>query len=99
MKRCLLLVALIAVFAHADDGIDIRTQKELVQPGRVNWSGVSAADAVSGLVVEAQRRCPAGFEKVREYAAPEGEAWYLHFVVRCITPPATPVASAGPESK
>jgi hypothetical protein len=100
MKRCIpLLLFISATCAQAED-IDLVTTTRMSDPDRFNVGDVAAYPALATLLTQsAQRRCPAGFEKVREYAAPEGEAWYLHFVVRCITPPATPVASAKPEPK
>lgn len=97
MKQALLIVLLLASASTlANSEID---NKKRLAWGAFSWDAVSVTDANTVLTQQSIKACPAGFEKVREYAAPEGEAWYLHFVVRCITPPATPVATANPESK
>lgn len=91
-----ILIALILASAGAVGAelVDLKSEKALMQPDRTAWGERRYPDLIHGIATAAQRACPSGFEKVREYAAPEGEDWYLHFVVRCITPPATPVASA-----
>lgn len=98
-----LFVALAAAAFHtsASNTIDIRSERPLIHPDRVAWEERRYPDLLHRIAAAAQSKCPAGFEKVSEYAAPEGPAsdWYLHFVVRCITPPATPVASTPGESK
>lgn len=90
-----LLIALVVGSAYADELIDLKSSSRLASPDRFNFGDVAAFSTLASLLTEAaQRRCPTGFEKVREYAAPEGEAWYLHFVIRCITLPATPGSGA-----
>lgn len=91
----------VSASAAASDTIDIKSERALMQPDRTAWAERRYPDLIHPIASAAQRACPAGFEKLREYAAPEGPAgdWYLHFVVRCITPSATPVASAPAEPK
>lgn len=99
MKHAIFIALLVAAGgAAAADSIDLKSEKALIHPGRTAWAEQRYPNLTTGLAMDAQRACPAGFEKVREYAAPEGPdgIWYLHFVVRCITPPATPVASVTP---
>jgi hypothetical protein len=94
MKRLMLLLLLATSVGAAAEDIDLKSATRMSVPDRFNFGDVAAYPTQGTLLTEAaQRRCPTGFEKVREYAAPEGEAWYLHFVIRCITP-ATPVAIA-----
>lgn len=94
MKRLMLLFLLAASVGAAAEDIDLKSGTRMSVPDRFNFGDVAAYPTQATLLTEAaQRRCPAGFEKLREYAAPEGEAWYLHFVIKCITP-ATPVATA-----
>lgn len=73
----------------------------MIHPDRVAWSERRYPDVTIGLARAAQMACPTGFEKVSEYAAPEGADgdWRLHFVIRCITLPATPAATAAAQSR
>ena len=87
-------IAILAANVNAFAGDETIDHKKRIAWGGFNWEAVSVTDANTVLTQQSIKACPSGFEKVREYAAPEGEAWYLHFVVRCITPPSTPVASA-----
>lgn len=93
MKQLLIstVLALIAVTAHAtESSIDLKKQ---IAWGAFSFGAASVADATTLLTQQGIKSCPSGFEKLREYAAPDGDAWYLHFVIRCITP-ATPSSTA-----
>lgn len=92
----LVWAAVLVAPVFASDIIDIRSETALIHPDRIAWSERRYPEVTIGLARAAQEACPTGFEKVREYAAPEGPNgdWHVHFVVRCITPASTPVASA-----
>ena len=93
MKSALFIALLAAsACAAAQETIDLKAERDLAQE-QTTWGSQPASVSGDMLAIRAIKACPAGFEKLREYAAPEGGAWYLHFVVRCITPPATPVAT------
>lgn len=95
MKPVLAIALLVvAGSALAADTIDLKSEKSLMGADGMAWGERRYPDLTTFLAQNAQRACPNGFEKVREYAVPESGGWYLHFVVRCLTPPDAPVASA-----
>lgn len=98
MRGTSMLLLMLAIGAAAAEPIDLRSQKAMTMPDRLSWSEQPYSVLSTMLASDAQKACPAGFEKVREYAAPEGDAWHLHFVIRCL-PPATPSASGPSESR
>ncbi|MDO8932174.1 MAG: hypothetical protein Q7U97_07270 [Rhodocyclaceae bacterium] len=97
IRFALVLIAAMQV-AHASDTIDLKSEQELLQLERSIFSAHPYSTVSANLARQAQKPCPNGYEKMREYSAPEGEAWYLHFVIRCLQP-ATFSSSVSPEPK
>lgn len=97
-SNSLLVLIFVTALANAGDIIDLKSEQQLPQANRIIFSAIPYSTIATNLTTEAQKSCPSGFEKVREYAAPEGDAWYLHFVIRCL-PPATPAPSASTQPR
>lgn len=91
MKKLLALFVLItlSIPAFAEDGVDLKVP---VTGGDFSWKSLDITQALIFLNQKSRESCPSGFEKLREYTTREGEQYFLHFVVKCLTP-ATPSAT------
>lgn len=81
-----LFIIALSFSAIADEPI-FEKKKQLPWGGfeRTDW-GVAYADIHRQSFIS----CPSGFEKLREYTTRDDDKYFLHFVVRCLTPaPAT----------
>lgn len=87
----LIAIALLSTASNGDDGLMDKSKQ--IAWGGFSWGAASVPDAIAVLTQQSLTACPSGFEKVREYAAPEGDVWFLHFVIRCL-PPSKPIAAA-----
>ncbi len=86
MKKTLTFVIAFALssFAIADEQtID---KKKQIAWEKYSWDAVRVTDAITLLNQQSLTDCPSGFEKLREYTTREDDKYFLHFVIRCITP-------------
>lgn len=103
MKKLAALIAIAcATSAHANppatatakdgsDGVFI-VSKQFAPRGKVFWPQYRiAVDKIAWL---ASDTCPNGYDKLGEFVRGSGETPTLSWEIRCITPPATPVATA-----
>lgn len=99
MKIFILLFAFVLPFSAIANEQVIEKKKQINWSGSVfSWEAESIPVAINYLTQESLKSCPSGFEKLREYTTREEDKYFLHFVVRCLTP-ATPAATTPSESR
>jgi hypothetical protein len=73
----------------------VAEEQTFEKKAQLPWGGIERTAwgvAYADIHRQTLTSCPSGFEKLREYTTREGDEYFLHFVVRCITP-ATPAAA------
>lgn len=103
MKKLAALIAMVATTsalanppatATPKEGADgvFTVSKQFAPRGKVFWPQYRIA--VDQIAWVASDTCPSGYDKLAEFVRGSGETPTLSWDIRCITPPATPVATA-----
>lgn len=85
MKTITFLFVLALSFPAVADEQTVDHKKQIAWGG-FSWGAVSVSDAITVLNQKSLTSCPDGFDKLREYTTREEDKYFLHLVVRCITP-------------